>query len=155
MSEKKIIRQIHLRYILNSNADKAIEAEIMLKGGYVGRASSPMAILPGKREKKISHISGKEELEKYEKQIGDFLLQNEMEQYIRPTIPALSFTEEEREVINSIYTEIQTYKDEMINKFIMGKEPLDNFDNFVETLNSMGIEEVLAVEQAAYDRYMR
>ena len=78
-----------------------------------------------------------------------------MEQYIRPTIPALSFTEEEREVINSIYTEIQTYKDEMINKFIMGKEPLDNFDNFVETLNSMGIEEVLAVEQAAYDRYMR
>ena len=80
---------------------------------------------------------------------------NEMEQYIRPTIPALSFTEEEREVINSIYTEIQTYKDEMINKFIMGKEPLDNFDNFVETLNSMGIEEVLAVEQAAYDRYMR
>ena len=82
MSEKKIIRQIHLRYILNSNADKAIEAEIMLKGGYVGRASSPMAILPGKREKKISHISGKEELEKYEKQIGDFLLQNEMEQYM-------------------------------------------------------------------------
>lgn len=80
---------------------------------------------------------------------------NEMEQYIRPTIPALSFTEEEREVINSIYTEIQTYKDEMTNKFIMGKEPLDNFDNFVETLNSMGIEEVLAVEQAAYDRYMR
>ena len=80
---------------------------------------------------------------------------NEMERYIRPTIPALSFTEEEREVINSIYTEIQTYKDEMINKFIMGKEPLDNFDNFVETLNSMGIEEVLAVEQAAYDRYMR
>ena len=78
-----------------------------------------------------------------------------MEQYIRPTIPALSFTEEEREVINSIYTEIQTYKDEMINKFIMGKETLDNFDNFVETLNSMGIEEVLAVEQAAYDRYMR
>ena len=58
-------------------------------------------------------------------------------------------------MINSIYTEIQTYKDEMINKFIMGKEPLDNFDNFVETLNSMGIEEVLAVEQAAYDRYMR
>lgn len=80
---------------------------------------------------------------------------NEMEQYIRPTIPALSFTEEEREVINGLYTEIQTYKDEMINKFIMGKEPLDNFDEFVQTLNSMGIEEVLAVEQAAYERYMR
>ena len=80
---------------------------------------------------------------------------NEMEQYIRPTIPALSFTEDEREVINSTYTEIQTYKDEMINKFIMGKEPLDNFDKFVQTLKDMGIDDVLAVEQAAYDRYIR
>ena len=80
---------------------------------------------------------------------------NEMEQYIRPTIPALSLTEDEREVINSTYTEIQTYKDEMINKFIMGKEPLDNFDKFVQTLKDMGIDDVLAVEQAAYDRYMK
>ena len=70
---------------------------------------------------------------------------NDMEQYIRPTIPALSFTEEEREVINSTYTEIQTYKDEMINKFIMVKEPLDNFDRFVHTLKNMGIDYVLAV----------
>jgi len=80
---------------------------------------------------------------------------NEMEQYIRPTIPALSFTEDERDVINSTYTEIQTYKDEMINKFIMGKESLDNFDSFVETLESIGIEDVLAAEQAAYDRYIQ
>ena len=80
---------------------------------------------------------------------------NDMEQYIRPTIPALSFTEEEREVINSTYTEIQTYKDEIINKFIMGKEPLDNFDSFVQTLKNMGIDDVLAVEQAAYDRYVK
>ena len=80
---------------------------------------------------------------------------NEMEQYIRPTFPALSYTEEERDIINSTYTEIQTYKDEMVNKFIMGKESLDNFDSFVETLKSIGIEEVLAAEQAAYDRYIQ
>ena len=43
----------------------------------------------------------------------------------------------------------------MINKFIMGKEPLDNFDKFVQTLKDMGIDDVLAVEQAAYDRYMK
>ena len=30
---------------------------------------------------------------------------NEMEQYIRPTFPALSYTEDERDVINSTYTE--------------------------------------------------
>lgn len=79
---------------------------------------------------------------------------NEMEQYIRPTLPALSFTEDERDLINSKYTEIQTYKDEMCSRFITGKEPLDNFDTFVETIKDMGIEEVLAAYQAAYDRYM-
>ena len=79
---------------------------------------------------------------------------NEMEQYIRPTLPALSFTEDERDLINSKYTEIQTYKDEMCSRFITGKESLDNFDTFVETIKSMGIEEVLEAYQAAYDRYM-
>lgn len=78
---------------------------------------------------------------------------NDMEKYIRPTIPALSFTEDERDVINNKYTEIQTYKDEMIDKFIMGKEPIEKFDDFVKKINAMGIEDVLKVEQAAYDRY--
>lgn len=80
---------------------------------------------------------------------------NDMEQYIRPTIPALSFTETERDIINSKYTEIQTYKDEMIDRFIMGKESLDNFDSFVQKIESMGINDILEVEQAAYDRYVR
>lgn len=80
---------------------------------------------------------------------------NDMEQYIRPTFPALSYTEEERDIINSTYTEIQTYKDEMIDKFIMGKESLDKFDEFVATIKSIGIDEVLKAEQAAYDRYMK
>ncbi len=78
---------------------------------------------------------------------------NEMEKYIRPTIPALSFTEDERDVINNKYTEIQTYKDEMIDKFIMGKEPIEKFDEFVKKIQDMGIDEVLKVEQAAFDRY--
>lgn len=83
------------------------------------------------------------------------VFRNEMEKYIRPTIPALSYTEEERDIINNTYTEIQTYKDEMINKFIMGKESLDKFDSFVAELESIGIEDVLAAEQAAYDRYIQ
>lgn len=77
-----------------------------------------------------------------------------MEQYIRPTIPAMPLTEEERDVLSNTYEEIRTYKDEMINKFIMGKESLDNFDSFVKTMEDMGLDKVLTAEQAAYDRYM-
>ena len=79
---------------------------------------------------------------------------NDMEQYIRPTIPAMPLTEEERDVLSNTYEEIRTYKDEMINKFIMGKESLDNFDSFVKTMQDMGLDKVLTAEQAAYDRYM-
>ena len=80
---------------------------------------------------------------------------DEMEQYIKPTIPALSFTEDERDTINSVYTEIRTYKDEMITNFIMGRESLDKWDEFVDTLKDMGIEKVIDAYQTAYDRYMQ
>jgi len=82
-------------------------------------------------------------------------LRNEMEKYIRPTIPALSFSEDERDILNNVYTEIRTYKDEMIDKFIIGKEPIEKFDEFVERIKAMGIDNVLKVYQDAYDRYNR
>ena len=49
---------------------------------------------------------------------------------------------------------IKTYTDEMTVRFIMGLEPLENYDAFVEQLHTLGIDEVLASRQSAYDRYM-
>ena len=40
----------------------------------------------------------------------------------------------------------------MLTKFMLGQEPLSNFDKFVETLNSMGVDEVLGAYKSAYDR---
>ena len=37
---------------------------------------------------------------------------------------------------------------------LTGEESLDNFDSFVETLNGMGLERVLEIQQAAYDRFL-
>lgn len=45
------VEKILIRIILNSNGGYAVEADIVLAGGYRGRASSPVAILPGRREK--------------------------------------------------------------------------------------------------------
>lgn len=78
----------------------------------------------------------------------------EQEGHIGPAYPTLAFTDEEQGLISEKYTEIETYVNEMIDKFIMGVEPLDNFDAYVEKVNSMGLAEVLNVHQAAYDRYM-
>ena len=53
-------------------------------------------------------------------------------------------------------TDVNTYRDEMFDKFVMGAEPIDNsFDNFVKTIEGMGIQEALDIQQAAYDRYLK
>ena len=79
----------------------------------------------------------------------------EQEGHIGKAFPTLAFTNEEQGVINEKYTEIETYMNEMVDKFIMGVEPLDKFDEYVAQVENMGLADVLAVYQAAYDRYMK
>ncbi len=78
----------------------------------------------------------------------------EQEGHIGPAFPTLAFTDEERDIINEKYTDIETYVNETLDKFIMGRESLDGFDAFVEQVNGMGLPEVLKVYQDAYNRYM-
>jgi len=48
---------------------------------------------------------------------------------------------------------IQTYVNEMAVQFLTGAISLDEFDNFVQTVNDMGLEELLSLYQAAFDRF--
>ena len=64
----------------------------------------------------------------------------------------LDFNDEEQAVMDMYRTGIQSYTQEMLTKFLLGQEPLSNFDKFVETLNSMGVDEVLGAYKSAYDR---
>jgi len=68
-------------------------------------------------------------------------------------LPPLLFKGSESQEISSIMSEADTFVKEMRVKFIMGNEPLDNFDKFRETLQKMNIEQAIAHYQAAYDRY--
>ncbi|MCZ8520354.1 MULTISPECIES: extracellular solute-binding protein [Paenibacillus] len=66
--------------------------------------------------------------------------------FITPTV-------EESKEIAKRNTAILSYKEEMFVKFVMGKEPIDNFDAYVKRIQEMGIGEVTKIYQAAYDRY--
>ncbi|SFT06210.1 extracellular solute-binding protein [Paenibacillus sp. BC26] len=68
-------------------------------------------------------------------------------------MPLVSPTQEESGKYASIMTDIQTYRDEMLLKFIMGAEPIENFDKYVKKIQSMGIEEAIQIEQAALERF--
>jgi putative aldouronate transport system substrate-binding protein len=83
-------------------------------------------------------------------------LRDSIDSHVIPNYPdSLTYTDEERKVMTSKYTQIQTYWDEMANKFILGTESLDKFDDFAKKIDSMGIQDVLKVQQSAYDRFMK
>lgn len=69
-------------------------------------------------------------------------------------IPPVNFTAEEDERYAEIMNDLSTYKDEMVLKFIMGEEPLSKFDEYVEQLKKLRIEEVISIYQTSFDRYM-
>ncbi|NLC44270.1 MAG: extracellular solute-binding protein, partial [Clostridiales bacterium] len=67
---------------------------------------------------------------------------------------ALTPTVEEASEQSSLQNAIETYSSEMFYRFIFGDESLDNFDDYIETLNSMGLPRLLELKQAQYDRYL-
>ena len=54
----------------------------------------------------------------------------------------------------NIYSDIETICLEAIAKFITGEKPLTDYDSFVESIRSAGIDDYLAIQQGAYDRAM-
>ena len=73
--------------------------------------------------------------------------------YNMPKI-GMNMTADETEEYNAVYSDIDTYLDENISKFIVGDKSLDEFDAFVDTLYEMGIQECIDITQGAYDRYL-
>lgn len=66
----------------------------------------------------------------------------------------LKFTEDEQYVLDNKLTDIQTYYKEMEGKFITGVVDIDSgWDTYCQTLDQMGVQDVLDVYQAAYDRW--
>ena len=67
--------------------------------------------------------------------------------------PVIIPTVEEQEKQAMLFTDIQSYIDEMTIKFVAGKEPLENFESFQQALIKMNIEELTQVYQQQYDRF--
>ena len=67
--------------------------------------------------------------------------------------PSFNFTAEEQAELTSISTDINTYVDEMRDKFISGNESFDNWDQYVANLQKMGLDRYMAVYQSASERY--
>ncbi|GLX71165.1 extracellular solute-binding protein [Paenibacillus glycanilyticus] len=68
-------------------------------------------------------------------------------------MPPVSLTPEESDEVAKIMNDVTTYRNEMTIKIALGAEPIDAFDKMVDQLKKMNIEKVIAIQQAALDRY--
>ena len=73
--------------------------------------------------------------------------------FAKVTFPLLYLTTEESDKVRDAATDLKTYVEQMEAKFITGLEPLSNWDKYVKTIESMGLEEYVATHQQAYDRW--
>lgn len=72
--------------------------------------------------------------------------------YVLPTLQNYMSYEDAQE-ISKLMAEIDTYRSEMVTKFILGTESLDNFEKYQKTLKDMGIEKVIEIYQKAYSLF--
>ncbi len=66
-----------------------------------------------------------------------------------PVVPNTEETLETSKIMNGVYA----YVDDMICKFVMGVEPLSEFDKYVEEVNSLGVQRAIEIKEQALDRY--
>lgn len=68
-------------------------------------------------------------------------------------LPRITINENETGEYTSLVSELKTYRDEMTIKFIRGEESLDHYDQYMETLKSMGVDRVAEIVQNAVEEY--
>ncbi|MDF2484862.1 MAG: hypothetical protein K0R46_1030 [Herbinix sp.] len=84
----------------------------------------------------------------------DVWLQNqESKKHIFPA--GVTRTTEESNEATAIINSIQTYVQEMSLKFMTGEESLDNYDQYLVTLDGMGLSKLLEIQQTAYERFLK
>ena len=68
-------------------------------------------------------------------------------------MPSLTLTKEQQTELATLIDSLDTAKDEWQTKFIMGIEPLSDFEKYREDLRNRGIDKYIAYMQEAYDRF--
>ncbi|MCJ8010454.1 extracellular solute-binding protein [Paenibacillus sp. KQZ6P-2] len=73
--------------------------------------------------------------------------------YGEPVFPYIYLLPEERQQIQGIETDLNTYVESMEAKFVTGETPLEKWDTFLKTIEDMRVDKLLEVYQTAYDRW--
>ncbi|NSW92047.1 MAG: extracellular solute-binding protein [Firmicutes bacterium] len=65
----------------------------------------------------------------------------------------LRYTAEEQSRLNTVANDVETLVKQMEAKFITGQESLDKWNEYLNNLKKAGLDDLIKIKQAAYDRY--
>ena len=71
----------------------------------------------------------------------------------KANLPPLKLSAEDGARVSKIMGDVYTFVDEQVNKFVMGVQPMSGYDAFVKQLQSMNINEAIALEQKALNAF--
>lgn len=74
--------------------------------------------------------------------------------YDLPAQPVLAFTDEEKEVVDTIGVNIQTHVSEQISKFLLGERNISEWDKYVAEIEALGLDKLKAVHDTSYARVL-
>jgi len=64
------------------------------------------------------------------------------------------YTLDEQEQIKALNQQLNPYIDQMTSEFVIGKRPFTDGEKYIKTLNQMGLQDYIAISQAAIDRML-
>jgi len=131
---------VYMDHILNSEDDLSITQE---QAKYLALpGSNPPSVM--KEEYFVGAETTESGLEEADR-LGEHLIEESW--------PDLVNTSEERKIIENVGTDVDKYAAEMRDKFITGEKSFDEWDDYVETMKGMNLDEYIEVMQDALDRY--
>jgi putative aldouronate transport system substrate-binding protein len=73
--------------------------------------------------------------------------------FVEEMWPAFLYTKDESRTLAPLEADIHKYADEMRDKFISGSVSFDEWDNYVKTIEKMGLKDYLEIQNESYKRY--
>ena len=78
----------------------------------------------------------------------------EARKYDLPQQPVLAFNDEEQSIVNTVGTNVKTFVDEQVSKFLLGERSFNEWDSYVAEVEALGLADLKAVHESSYARVL-
>ena len=85
---------------------------------------------------------------------GKKLAQDINAEYARPNFPVVKYTDEQSQRLAMLLTDISGYVEQQYAHWVVDGGIEDEWDTYLDTLDRMGVKEMLAIQEDAYNYYL-